>query len=395
MRCFIKNAANVVLYGDVLTEKGLCKNSFIVTTNNRIVSISSRKPSQKTISESKWYNCSGKMILPGFIDTHVHGIGEYDVSLGGYENAILMGKHMAKHGVTGFLYTFCTMREAVLIENIKKVAVASKQKTNDGARILGIHLEGPFINKMKAGAQNVRDIKKPHLVSMQKYVECSQGLIKIVTLAPEVNGADILIRYLRKNHIVPGCGHSSVTYEDARKAIKNGVCYATHLGNAMTTIHHRYPGAVGAFLLDKDAYVEIIPDGVHLHPAFIKLVMGVKEIDKVIGVTDSLQGISDKCTSFMFGGKKTYKLKDRYAHKNGTLAGSSLTMDNALRNIINFTGKDVSNSVKLITINPAKALGIEKKKGSLAVGKDADIVVVDKKFNVQLTMVEGRTVYKK
>ncbi|HRZ87539.1 MAG TPA: N-acetylglucosamine-6-phosphate deacetylase, partial [bacterium] len=285
----------------------------------------------------------------------------------------------------------CTASPARTEAALSGIAEAARL-TVSGARILGIHLEGPFINPKKAGAQEPAEIRMPSVDLMRGFIRTSRGLIRIVTCAPELEGGAAFGKFLRSMGIVPAIGHSDADYAEGIAAIGRGVLYATHLGNAMNGLHHREPGAALAYLDDPRPYVEIIPDGVHLHPSFVRLAVRLKG-DKAVAITDALEGLPPGVGSHAFGGRLMKALRDRYAFADGTIAGSRLTMDRALKNLIEFTGEDVVSCVKLLTVNPASAIGLSASKGLIRKGYDADIAVLDRDRNVEMTVVEGKIVY--
>jgi len=383
----------ILLFGDILAGGAVCRNHYLLIRGGKIVSITPKKP-QASGAAAGHFSFPGKTIIPGLVDLHVHGVGDFDLFAGKPEKILAMADRLARYGVTGFLPTLCTAGFAATERGIRTIVSAARRQDR-GARILGIHLEGPFINPEKAGAQDRKYIAKPAVASVRKFIGSAERLLRIVTLAPEMPGSGALIDTLRKEGITASIGHSNAGYDEACRAIGRGVSYATHLGNAMRPLHHRDPGAVGACLLDNRARVEIIPDGVHLHPAFVRTVVALKGTDGVVGVTDSLCGVPDEKAGYPFGGGHIYALKDRYAYRNGTIAGSRLTMNAALKNLVKFTGKDLADCVKFLTINPLKAVGLAQKKGVLKTGFDADIAVLDDKYNVLMTLVEGELAYKR
>lgn len=383
----------ILLYGNILADGDVRRNHYLLITNGKIHAIVPRKP-RTDPRRTEVYSCEGKTIVPGFVDLHIHGVGDFDLFSGDPERLLDMGRHLARFGVTGFLPTLCTAGQSDTLKAIRSI-VAAARRPQRGARILGINLEGPFINPEKAGAQDRAHIARPDTALLRKFIGASDGFLKIVTLAPEMPGAGGLIRTLREAGVIASIGHSNAGYAEGCEALRQGVTYATHLGNAMHPMHHRDPGAAAACMLDHRAYTEVIADGVHLHPAFVKMAAALKGDDRLIVVTDSLCGVPDRESGHLFGGRTMFALKDRYAYQDGVIAGSRLTMNSALRNLIDFTGKSIVESVKYVGLNALKAVGSAKRKGLIKVGYDADITVIDKNFNVAMTVVEGQVVYKR
>ena len=260
-----------------------------------------------------------------------------------------------------------------------------------GAKPIGIHLEGPYLSKEYSGAQPAEYLKNPDISELESLYDISSGLIKLITLAPELNGAAGFIRYAVSKGIIISIGHSSATYNCCIEAISEGAKSVTHTLNAMRAFHQHEPSILGAAVLS-DIYCEIICDGRHLHPQTVEFLIKIKGVDKVILVTDSLMaaGLPDG----VYEGFTTIIVENGDAKLlNGVRAGSSLKAIDAVKNVIQFSGVDLNKAVSMITKNPAKLLGIDKEKGMIREGYDADIVLFDNKFEVKMTIVEGRIVY--
>jgi len=328
----------------------------------------------------------GLFIAPGFIDLQVNGGVGYN-----FENATaqemlkILEFHIA-HGTTSLLPTTVTAPVA----KIRKT-VACVQELHHPA-VLGMHIEGPFISRKHKGAHNAEYIMDPSLEEFQKLVEGYEEFIKIVTLAPEHPGAEPVINKVQEIGAIPALGHSDAKYHEAQKALELGIKLFTHLGNAMTGLHHREPGAIGA-ALDSDAYVELICDGIHLHPAFVRLVAKVKGYERICLITDAIAAAGLPDGEFALGDLPIFVHQGIARLSNGTLAGSTLTMNRAVKNFMKFTGCSLPEAVRCATLNPARLLGIDERKGSLGVGKDADLVIFDNDFNVHYTILDGKIVY--
>lgn len=311
----------------------------------------------------------GNFAAPGFIDLHIHG----DIEK--------ISRQQIKGGTAGFLATLHPAKPKALIENISE---ALTQKAH-GAKVLGIRLEGPFLNRSFCGALPRQALRPPDISEMKAIIKRAHGALKMVILAPELKNALELIRLLKRNKIVPSIGHTGATYEEAERGIDCGITEAAHTFNRMRGFDHRSSGALEAVLVDSRVDCEVIADGIHVHPALLALLLKCKSADKVSLITDSTAA-------------QKYPLKKRsgsiFKLKDGTLYGTALTLNKALKNIIRFLDLSMPEAVKMVTLNPARVLKIDKKKGSIAVGKDADIVIFDKSFNVKMTMVEGEVKYK-
>lgn len=310
-------------------------------------------------------------VAPGFIDLHIHG----DVER--------VSRQQVKGGTTGFLATLHPARPRALLEAISQVL--AKKRQGLGAKVLGIRLEGPFLNRAFCGALPPEALRRPDINEARKIIRQAGEALKMVVLAPELKEALKLIRLLRKHKIIASLGHTGATYEQAIKGVDAGIRHATHTFNRMRQFHHCRPGALGAALTDNRVVCEVIPEENHVHPAALKLLLACKGLEKVALVTDSTaaQEYPPKKRKAL-----VFKLKD------GTLYGTALTLNRALKNAIKFLELALPEAVRLVTLNPARVLQIERRKGSLAVGKDADIVIFDRNFNIKLAMVEGKVVYK-
>ena len=305
-----------------------------------------------------------------------------------------MSETLAAEGTTSYLATTMTATADEIDKALLNVGTYMREQHKImGATVLGAHLEGPFISPQKVGAQNAKNVLLPDVAQLDAWQKKSGNIIKLVTLAPELSNSLALIQYLRDHHIVASIGHSDATYAETQQAIKEGCHYMTHLFNAMRGIHQREPGVVTAGLLSDKVKAELIIDGIHLHPAIIELIWKLKDIDQLILVTDAMRA---KCLGngvYDLGGQEVYVKEGVATLRDGTLAGSTLKMPEAIRKMMNFTGCDFYDAVRMAAESPAKVLDIFSKKGSIAVGKDADLVVLDNNYDVVMTMVGGRVVY--
>lgn len=297
---------------------------------------------------------------------------------------------LAAEGTAGFLATTMTQSE----ENIAKALKAVRNYRGEcGARVLGVHLEGPFISPEYAGAQPREYIAQPDSKQFEKYALASGDKIKIVTVAPEENGADELIQYLASKGIVASLGHSAATAEDVRRAIQSGAKSVTHTFNAQSPLKHRQIGVAGSALLYDQLNCELIADGIHVSFEAIKLLVKNKPKNKITLITDAIRAKGCGEGESELGGQKVY-VKDGQARlADGTLAGSVLKMNVAVRNMVTKVGVPFETAVDFATKNPANLLGIYENMGSIAQGKQANFTVLDQDFNVLLTVVAGKTIY--
>lgn len=334
------------------------------------------------------YGC--KRILPGFIDVHTHGAYGFDTNDADPERLRYWMKHIPEEGVTGILPTTVTQSEEVLTKAVQNVAQVVEEGY-EGAEILGVHFEGPFLAMEFKGAQPPEHIAKGTVEQFKKYQAAAKGLIKYITLAPEEDEDLALTRYCAENGVVVSIGHSGATYEQAALAIANGATSMTHVFNGMTGFHHRKPGIVGAALRFRDTFGEIICDGCHSELATLNNYFTSKGRDYSIMITDSLcakHGSPD--VQYELGGHKYSLYEDGSAHlADGTLAGSTLNANEGLRILIEEAMVPVDTAINSCTINPARCLGVDDRKGKLVAGYDADIVVLDDDYKVVQTYCKG------
>lgn len=338
---------------------------------------------------------NGQIVVPGFIDEHIHGAAGSDAMDGTVDALSTIAKAVASEGTTGFLATTMTQSP----ENISKAMSAVKDymamDSQEGAKILGIHLEGPFISVKHIGAQPLEYVANPSIEVFDDYYKKSGNAIKIVSLAPEVDGASQLVSHLNDLGVVASAGHTDAGYKDIEKAISLGLSNVTHTYNAQKGLHHRDVGVVGSAMLFDSLNSEAICDLVHLSAPAIKLLIKNKPHDKFTLITDSMRakhlpdGISEL-------GGQTVIVKDGEARlENGTLAGSILKMNDAVKNLVLKLDVPFADAIDFATINPAKNLKLDDKIGSIKVGKNADFAVLDGEFNVIKTFRNGNLIFAK
>lgn len=333
-------------------------------------------------------------LAPGYIDIHTHGFHGHDITTGTQEEIAAMAREIPQTGVTSFFPTIATTGRAETVEQIQRVAaVADRQEHEPWAEILGIRLEGPFISRAKKGAQYEPGIRRPDPVEMRALADAGHGLIRLVDYAPEEDDAERLLAVLVDLGILPCVGHTVATYEQALRAIDSGARHATHLFNAMPRLDHRQPGAAGALLSDPRATVEIIADGIHLHPAILKLVVAARGPRDVALITDAVvaAGLPDGEYEFIRRPVRVEGGSVRLA--DGTLAGSALTLDRAVRNMVALAGLAWPDAIRMATLTPAAITGSSQRKGRIAPGMDADLVALDERGFVQQTWLRGQPVY--
>ena len=334
------------------------------------------------------------IVLPGFIDQHIHGAGGSDGMDGTVEDIAVIAKTVAAEGTTSFLVTTMTQSPENITKAMQAVKAYREADSKDGARVVGVHLEGPFIAAAHKGAQPLEYVKAPDKEAFDKYNEASGNAIKIITLAPEVEGAEEFIRYLKTQGVVASIGHTGAKYEDIVKAIEAGASNVTHTYNAQTALHHREIGTVGSAMLLDELNCELICDTIHVSVPAMRLLVKNKPVDKLTLITDAMRakGIPDGVSEL--GGQTVYVKNGEARLADGTLAGSVLRMNRAVQNMVEKVGVPFTQAVDYATINPAKTLGIDGEAGSIALGKRADFTVINENYDVLMTVRGGEVVYK-
>ena len=333
-----------------------------------------------------------KRILPGFIDVHTHGAYGFDTNDAEPEGLRDWMKRIPEEGVTAILPTTVTQMPEVLTEALRNVAAVVKEGY-EGAEILGVHFEGPYLDMEYKGAQPPEAIATAAVEQFKMYQEAAEGLIKYITMAPEHDRNFALTRHCRETGVVVSMGHSSATYEQAMLGIANGATSMTHVYNGMTPYHHRKPGLVGAAFRVRDIYGEIICDGCHSHLAALNNYFQAKGRDYGIMVSDSLR--AKHCPpggSYQLGGHDIEIGEDGLARLKGTdtIAGSTLNMNKGLKILVEKALVPLDAAINSCTLNPARCLGVDDRKGKLVVGYDADIVVLEDNYDVVQTYCRGK-----
>ncbi len=359
---------------DIHTPLRVIKSGSILIQGEKIAEVSQIDDS-KIPAGTQIFDVRQKLAVPGFIDIHLHGGGGVDFLDSSPDSIVKALKTHLKNGTTSLLPSIMTTSHKHALDTIRAF-VNIKGNIRDIPDIIGLNLEGPYISMEKSGAQRTQYIRKPSLTEVQEYIRISERNIKIMTVAPEIEGASDIIHFLSKQNIIPSAGHTNANYEQIQQAVNTGVRLATHLFNAMRGIAHREPGAAGALLLNDDVYTEAIADGIHLHPSILDLIARVKPVEKIILVTDA---------------SKFYGISQEAAYtRDGKLFGSTTALSLALKNMTQFTKIPFEKTLRMVTTNPARLLGVESRKGILKKGSDADIVILDKEMNISGVFYRGK-----
>ncbi len=336
-------------------------------------------------------DATGKILLPGFIDLHVHGAMGHELMDASPEGLRAMAQFYARHGVTAFLPTTWTASRRGIMQALHAVAQTMGPIPN-GATILGAHLEGPYLNPARCGAQDSALIRRVEREEALEFLDT--GIVRLLALAPEYAENLWLIEECVRRGITVSAAHTEAVFEEMLVAVERGLRQATHTFNAMTAFGHRQPGAVGAALALPQICCELIADDIHVHPAAVKILLEVKGPERVILITDAIRGAGMPDGEYRLD-RRTIIVHDGAARlPDGTLAGSMLTMDRALQNILQATGRSLREAWPTTSLNAARAIGLSASKGSLEVGKDADLVLLNTDLNVCLTVAQGAIVYR-
>lgn len=327
-------------------------------------------------------------IVPGFIDIHIHGANGHDVMDGTQEALNGISKAIVKTGTTAFLATTMTMSGDAIIRALDQIGTYMTEPRKSGAKLLGVHLEGPFINPIFKGAQDDAFIQKPTRTWLEPYL----NTIRMITYAPEMDPQFEFAKSMKDTGIVLSIGHSGSDFETALAAYDEGVCHVTHCFNAMTGLHHRNPGVIGA-TLSKPFTVDVIADGVHIHPGFVGPFIMLKGTDKTILITDAMRAALMPEGDYDLGGQRVTVKDDACRLDDGTLAGSVLSTAKALRNLMKFSDIEFIDIIKMLTENPAKLLGIFDEMGSLEAGKQANFILMDDRLDIHKVFIDGEIAY--
>ncbi len=370
----------------LLTPEIFPAKGWLLIAGGKIEDYGSGLPPEKYCQESELKNkqidLAGDYLGPGLIDIHIHGAKGYDVMDGSFKALAAISDYKLRQGVTGYLATPLTADNEKLhrvLDNIKDY-----REKNPDTNLLGVHLEGPFINREKAGAQNPAHIKSysPELFSC--WQSKLKDLLKIVTLAPEIEGAFSLLKILKEQEIIAAAGHSKADYQTMQQAFSSGINHASHLFNGMLGLHHREPGTVGACLDNDKISVELIADGIHLHPAILRLVRRVKPLEQIILITDAMRAAGMEDGQYELGGLKV-QIKEGEARlkESKQLAGSTISMLEAVKRFYQETDLNLQQAWQLASTNPARKLDLLETTGEIAAGKRADLVAFSADWHVR------------
>ena len=385
-------AAICIHNATVFNGYSVMKNCAVLIKQNKIVDVFNEERLAKKAFKADTYfiDAKGANVTPGFIDTHIHGIGGYGTEDCSARSILKMSEILLKYGVTSFIPTLYATPKPKLIKAIKAISKAMGQEK--GARILGMHLEGPFISPERLGVQSADALSPVDLDYMEELWQAADGHIVNMTVAPELKNMRELALFCLAKGMVLQAGHSNATYEQMIEGMQARIMHVTHLFNAMSRMHHRDPGLVGSVFIHPELSCEVIADGIHINPEIIKFLLTCKSLDKVVLVTDALKPTKQKKKPLLANGEEVYLDQCFYRKSDNAIAGSALTMIDSVRNIVSY-GFHLEQAVHMASTNPARIMK-QDHLGVIAPGYDADIVILSEKLNVLYTIIQGKVFYK-
>ncbi|MEW5975578.1 MAG: N-acetylglucosamine-6-phosphate deacetylase [Acidobacteriota bacterium] len=382
-----------ILAGQVITPDTVVSQGVVLVEGPKILEVGSRFNVSFDDPEFELLHCEQFTLVPGFVDVHVHGGGGRDLMEGSREAVEVVSRRLARHGTTSYLATTVTASPMAMLRAVESLGGLVAEDLG-GARMLGLHLEGPFISPGKRGVHPPEFILKPSSRIFDELVKMSGQQVKLITLAPEVEGGMEFLQHVRSQGVLVSVGHSDATFAEAVKAIQAGASQATHTYNAMRGFTHREPGIVGAVLTSKPVWAELIADGVHVAPAAIQVLLNCKGADRVLLITDAISAAGMPDGDYQLGSFAVKVSGGVCRNAEGALAGSTLSQDQAVRNMVSWTGLPLEDVVSMTSRNPAEAVGMGDRKGRIETGYDADLVLLDADLQVRLTICEGQVAYR-
>ncbi len=364
----------------------------VVVEDGLIASIRTRAEGEVP-SEARVLDFPGATLAPAFFDVHLHGAKGYDVMEATPAALAAIGDFLAEHGTGSYLATTVTAPLDATLRSLADIAKLAAQPLVEGqARLIGIHLEGPFLSHAKRGVQPAEHLLAPDIATFDRLFEAAEGQIRLMTLAPELPGAVELTAHATSRGVRVSLGHSNATAVETRAAIAAGAVSATHTFNAMRPLDHREPGVLGTVLSDDSLFAELISDGIHVAPEMVKLWWRSKGLERAILVTDAMSAAGMPDGTYQLGGFAVEVAQGR-AMARGVLAGSVLTLDRALENFVEFTDAPLESALRMLTVNPASMSGVGDLAGSLAVGQAASLVAVDQAGKLAASFVNGKAAF--
>lgn len=380
--------------GQVLTPAGELERYTLLLAGGRIEAL---LPAEGPVpADAAVRDVTGCIVAPGFIDTHVHGGMGRNFMEGTPEAVAAISRYMSSGGVTACLATTTSAPLPDLLRAVGNAASAARHPVDGQVEVLGSHLEGPFVSHKYRGSHAERYVREATAAELTALAEAADGTLRIVTLAPEVPGGAEAVRFLAARGVQVSMGHTGATYAEAKAALALGVRRGTHVFNGMPPIHHRDPGPIVALLTDAGAFIELTVDGHHIAPPVVAMALRLAGPDRTLLITDGVDAAGQGDGRFTRWEGTEVEVKEGQARTlTGSLAGSTLRMDQAVANLVRLTGAPLATALRMATETPARSVGVLDRKGSLAPGKDADVVVLNAQLAVVLTIARGQIVYER
>jgi N-acetylglucosamine-6-phosphate deacetylase len=366
-------------------------NAAVLVEDGKIISIGPRASFE---TPARTFDFPDAILAPGFFDVHIHGAAGHDSMEMDRTGAAEMGCFLARHGVTSYYPTTVTASEKKTLTALDRVARYISEPPAGSpeapcARPLGVHLEGPFISQARRGVHPPQHIQDASLNTLHRYIDAARDKVRLITIAPEIPGALDVIRDASRRGIICSIGHTNASYEQTQHAIEAGARHATHTFNAMRPLEHRDPGVAGAVLTDGRLYADMIVDGLHVLPPMVDLFLRCKGADRAVLISDAISATGMPPGNYRLG-EFDVEVNGLRCDCHGKLAGSVLTLDVAVRNVVRFAGWELQDAIRIATFNPAQLLGIENHKGQLVPGADADFVILSQEGDVLRTFIGGQ-----
>lgn len=376
----------IVTAAQLFTAQGETAKPFVVVEDGSIVEIGQMQAS--SLPSGEVLDFPGAAILPAFFDVHIHGSAGHDVMEGTPQALSVIGGFLGRHGVGAYLATTVTADMDMTLRSLEHLA-REMRHNQSGAQPVGVHLEGPFLSPHKRGAHPERLLQRPSVQLLDRMWQAAEGQVRLMTIAPELPGAEETIARAVELGIRVSMGHSNATTAEAQRGVELGAASATHTYNAMRSFDHREPGLVGEVLTNDGLFAELICDGLHVEPAAVRIYWKMKGSERGILITDAMSAAGMPDGPYKLGELDVRVENGRCLIEENTLAGSTLTLDTGLRNFASFTGAGLAEIVPLTTSNPARMLGLEDRIGSIATGRSADFVILSPERTVIQTFLRG------
>ena len=395
----LRESQKAVLAGTIYTPLEEVSDGLVLIKGRRIVGVG-RRGRLKVPRGAEVIDHRDQIIVPGFIDLHVHGASGRDLMEGTSQAVSSVANFLARRGTTSFLATTVTASLEGTLSAVRAIAqairaqhsVAEQRDRSEGAQILGIYFEGPFLSRKRRGAQPARYLQLPSVRLFRKLLDEAKWQSAVLALAPELKGALALVKYARGQGVRISIAHSDASLEEAERAIDAGATQATHVFNGMRPFTHRDPGVLGAVLTDERVNAELVCDGIHVHPAAVRLLAQAKGLDHLVLVSDGGTGTGMPDGEYRMSRFAVRIIAGVCRNRQGALAGSTVTLDAEVRNLMKYTGHAYARVLPCATLNPARVLGLEKQKGVITARADADLVALDSEYRVVQTYIGGRPV---